>query len=54
MHKHANTAAATRALQRDLQRFMQNWEDSPAVKRVFKALLEANRLVGTQIDTVAP
>ena len=53
MHKHANTAAATRALQRDLQRFMQNWEDSPAVKRVFKALLETNRLVSTQIDTVA-
>jgi serine/threonine-protein kinase RIO1 len=40
MHKHPNAAAASRALQRDLRRFMQNWESSPAVEHLFKALLE--------------
>lgn len=40
MHKHPTAAAASRALQRDLRRFMQNWESSPAVEHLFKALLE--------------
>ena len=53
MRKHSNTAAASHALQRDLQRFMQNWENSPAAAHLFKALLEANGTVSTSTDTIA-
>lgn len=53
MHKHSNATAASRALQRDLQRFMQNWNDHPALGRMFNTLLEAHGPTGMTSDTIA-
>lgn len=38
MRKHRDTAAADRALQRDIRRFMQNWVDAPAIEALFRTL----------------
>src|SRR5690606_2834310 len=48
MRKHHDSSSAERALERDLQRFMQNWADDPVLAQLFRtSLLDQYQTFGT-------
>lgn len=48
MRKHHDSSSAERALERDLQRFMQNWADDPVLAQLFRtSLLDHYQTFGT-------